>query len=479
MFSFQTALPEAQGIHSEHIINTIQRLKDDKVPMHSLLIMRNDQLLYEGYYAPYTATKQHRMFSISKTFTSIAIGHLITLGRLHLDDHIVDYFPEKCPADIHPWIQAMTIRNMLEMRTCHSATTYKFNMKEDWVASFFKAKPDHPAGTVFHYDTSSPHVLCALVEKLTGKSLFSYIREDVVPELELSENGFMLTDPFGVSMGGSGLCCTSMDLLKIGYFLLYNGNLNGRQIIDPAYLADACGNLNPTIVKAGNPSESFGYGYQIWQHAREGYAAYGMGGQYILVFPTQNMVVITTADTQGYGGANQLIHNAIFEEIIDKLSVAPLPENAEAGQRLQALSQSLAVPAVEGASNSVYAAKVNQTVYTLLENPLGFSQAVFSLTDKTGTLSLKGKDKDWTFTFGISQMSEGMLPILGQYYVASGAWLTDQVFYIKGHVCDTSVGSFHIQLHFAENQLTLYYRIIEETLAKEITPGHLIGYSDK
>ena len=165
MLNLNITTPEFQGIRSAHITNMIKRLEALKIPMHSILIARNDRLVYEGYYKPYDKTRQHRMFSVSKTFTALAIGHLATLGLIHLDDHIVDYFPEKCPENIHPWIQAMTLRNMLEMRTCHSATTYKHDLSKDWVASFFHTTPDHPAGTVFHYYTSSPHVLCALVRQ--------------------------------------------------------------------------------------------------------------------------------------------------------------------------------------------------------------------------------------------------------------------------------------------------------------------------
>lgn len=476
MFKFTTSSPEKQGIASKHIINMIERLENLDIPMHSILISRNDELIYEGYYKPYDDVKLHRIFSISKTFTSLAIGHLITLGKLHLDDHIIDHFPEKCPADIHPWIKAMTIRNMLEMRTCHSATTYKNDLKKDWVGSFFTTSPDHPAGTVFHYDTSSPHVLCALVEKLTGKPLYTYIREDVLPELELSEDAFMLQDPFGVSMGGSGLCCTSMDLMKIGYFLLHEGNLNGRQVIDKDFLDQATGNLNPTIVKSPLLSENQGYGFQIWRHARNGFAAYGMGGQFIIVVPEKNLICVTTADNQGYGGGNPHIHAAFFEEILDKISDTPIEVNEQDASELATITKGLAVTPVAGASASPYADKVNGVSYKLLDNKAGLTDIQVTFGDLNGTLSVKGRDFNGDITFGIGHMTEDKLPICDFYYVASAAWLTDQVLYIKCHLCDTSVGNIHIQLHFEGDQLTVYQRVVEETMSKDFPPGHFIGY---
>ena len=66
---------------------------------------------------------------------------------------------------------------MLMMRTCHASTTYKVDMKSDWVESFFIVPPTHKPGTVFHYDTSAAHVLCALVEKLTHMPMLDYMKE--------------------------------------------------------------------------------------------------------------------------------------------------------------------------------------------------------------------------------------------------------------------------------------------------------------
>lgn len=148
--------------------------------MHSLLLMHHDRLVFEGYYAPLTAHSLHRMFSISKSFTSIAIGLLADEGRLSLEDPVIKYFPEKLPDkdSIHPWVARMTIKDMLMMRTCHASTTYKLDMSSDWVASFFTTQPTHPPGTIFHYDTSAAHTLCALAEKLTGQNMLDYIKEN-------------------------------------------------------------------------------------------------------------------------------------------------------------------------------------------------------------------------------------------------------------------------------------------------------------
>lgn len=166
--------------HPDAFFTFWDRLQKKQVPMHSFLLMRHDTLIAEGYYAPYQKDTLHRMFSISKSFTSIAIGLLEAEGKLSLDDPIVSYFPDKIPANVHPWIAAMTIRDMLMMRTCHAATTYKVDMKSDWVESFFTVPPTHPAGKLFHYDTSSAHTLSALVERPFGQPMLGLSQRKTV-----------------------------------------------------------------------------------------------------------------------------------------------------------------------------------------------------------------------------------------------------------------------------------------------------------
>ena len=125
MFDFKKDSPESVGIPSRCLLKFLERLQKKQIPMHSFLLMRHDTLIAEGYYAPYQKDTLHRMFSISKSFTSIAIGLLEAEGKLSLDDPIVRYFPDKVPSNVHPWIAEMTIRDMLMMRTCHASTTYK------------------------------------------------------------------------------------------------------------------------------------------------------------------------------------------------------------------------------------------------------------------------------------------------------------------------------------------------------------------
>lgn len=116
--------PEKQGISSRSLLRFIDRLEEQKIPVHSILIARHGYLVLEAYYKPYERHTLHRMFSQTKSYTSLAIGLLVSEGRICLQDKICNYFPEYLPGKVHPWMTEMTIEDMLKMETCHNMTTY-------------------------------------------------------------------------------------------------------------------------------------------------------------------------------------------------------------------------------------------------------------------------------------------------------------------------------------------------------------------
>lgn len=487
MLTFEATTPEAAGIPGKCIINFINRMSHRRVPMHSLLLMRHDKLVFEGYYAPYTADTLHRMFSISKSFTSIAIGLLAEEGKISLDDTIVKYFPEKLPPKVHPWIASMTIMDMLMMRSCHASTTYKINMNSDWVESFFTTPPTHPPGKLFHYDTSAAHTLCALVEKMTGMVILDYLKEKL-DCLGFSKQSYMLKDPFGVSIGGSGLVALPMDLLKFGYFIAHRGLICGRQLISPDYIDTAVSCLSGTCVTAPVPSEAQGYGMQFWRGDKNGYTCYGMGGQLIIFLPDYDIICVTTADTQDIGGGNQQIYDALYEEILPYIQDEALRADDESAQALISKASSLKIEplitaaSVEAASEMVE--KINGKTFRVQTSNSGFESFTVhfnappaSEKQSSGSLSFIYNSEPYVINFGMDNMQTGSFPIYNQNYAASGAWLSDGTLYIKAHIIDAYVGSVHFQLSFGENDLTVFMRKKEESLFQEFN-GHLYCVSE-
>lgn len=472
MLTFEKSSPEETGIPGECIIRFIDRLHQCQIPMHSLLLMHHDRLVFEGYYAPLTAHSLHRMFSISKSFTSIAIGLLADEGRLSLEDPVIKYFPEKLPDkdSIHPWVAQMTIKDMLMMRTCHASTTYKLDMSSDWVASFFTTQPTHPPGTIFHYDTSAAHTLCALAEKLTGQNMLDYIKEKL-HILGFSEESYMIKDPFGVSMGGSGLVALPIDMMKFGYFIAHRGLVLGRQLLSSSYIDMAVSPLTASCVTAPLPSEAQGYGLQFWRNERNGFTCYGMGGQLIIFLPDYELICVTTADTQSIQGGNQQIYDALYEELLPHIQEQTHTPDETAKNDLGKALSSLALKPLESSLPKNLHAGSGRTYYVQNEAS-DFQSFSVLLTENAGTLSFTYKNTPCSISFGIGCMQTGAFPIYNLWYAASGAWLFDGTLLIRAHIIDAYVGVVQFQLSFQDDSLTIFMTKKEESLFHEFN-GHL------
>lgn len=476
MYSIDTCTPEEVGIPSSSVIAMIEELNSYQVPLHSLLLARKGKLCFEAYYKPFKKDQLHRMFSIGKSFTSLAIGLLEEEGKLSLDDCIVTYFPEYVPQNPHPWLTSMTIRDMLKMQTCHSTTTYKKNPDKEWVESFFTTPPTHPSGCTFIYDTSASHTLCALVEKLTKQNILDYLKDKVLNEIGFSSQSYFMKNQFGTSMGGSGLMATPMDLLQLGLLLINNGtSKNGKQLLPPNYLKEAL-SFQCSTIPAASPEESYGYGYQFWRTNHNGFVAYGMGGQLMICLPDYDLVCVTTADTQEFKGGNQMIYNALYQHILPSLCSVPLKEDNTAYHVLLEKINTLTLPFLNGRYENINGESLAKKHWkiTAEKKPFDMFYFTFSNDKKEGNLHLFIQG-DWhTIPFGLGSVVEGIFPIYNERIATSGAWISDTTFYVKCQLIGESVGSVHLQFTLKENEVCVFMKKVEETMYGEYQ-GFLMG----
>ena len=493
MFTFEKQKPYEAGVTSKSIQSALKNLEKNQIPMHSILIMRHDKLIFEKYYAPYTENTLHRMFSITKTFTALAISLLERDGKISYEDSITDYFPEYVNENTHHWIKETTIKNMLQMRTCHAAATYKVDMRSDWVESFFVVPPTHKPGTIFHYDTSAAHVLAALVEKLTGQNLLDYLKDKALNYIDFSSDSYVVADPFGVSIGGSGLMATPMDILKVLYVLSKGGQVicndgKERSLFPSDFVAEATSKISDTIVTGPVLSEQQGYGMQIWQNEMGGFVLYGMGGQLAISLPKQDMLIMTTADTQAIAGGNQTIYKAIYEQILPYLDSKECQDEAKdaedkAYKELLSYADtlSLAPPRAEvftfNTAAISYATMDNNLSYSIDDNPQGFTKLrlVTNHLEKKGVLTLvRNNGNGYNICFGIDEMLPGVFPVYEESCYTGATWLSPNVLYIRSHIVGECVGSVHFELYIEKDDVTVFMRKIEETYFNEFS-GHLYG----
>ncbi|MBP3647467.1 MAG: serine hydrolase [Clostridia bacterium] len=306
------------------ILRFLDRIERERVNLHGFELREGGKIRAEGYYAPFQKGQPHRMYSVSKSMVSLAIGMLEMDGKLSLDDRIVTHFPDKLPPQPDERLLHLTIRDMLRMATCHRKTTYREGIDEDWAATFFTVVPTHEPGAVFHYDTSCSQVLGALVERLSEQKLLDFLDTRLFAPIGADDPKRWLTDPSGVAQGGTGLMMSLRDMAKVAQLAMDGG----RGLIPADYLASATAKQIETLMQ-GNPEERFGYGWQFWR-TRDGWAMYGMGGQLAVAHPGSNLLLCTIADTRLDPYGVQRIYNAFFDEIIAHCGETSSDEDGQA-----------------------------------------------------------------------------------------------------------------------------------------------------
>lgn len=451
--------PESLGIPSGAILNFLQRIDAERINMHGFLLARGNRIAAEGYWAPWSADRKHRMYSISKSFVALAVGLLIDEGRLTLDARVADYFPDKVPANLHPWLAASTVRDLLIMATAHSSTSYT-REDPDWVWTFFNRAPSHPTGTIFSYDTAATVVLTAIVERLAGVRFLDYMRPAFLNRIGFSTDAWCVRTPEGGSWGGSGVICTLRDLAKVALTCLNGGRWGTEQLLPAGYVRAATAKQIDNSL-GGND----GYGYQIWCEKENGFSFRGMGSQYAIGFPDKDFLFACIADTQG-APAGSPIPDVMWEELYPHLADAPLPENRTTHAALTAKIAALAVLPLPGNADAPVAGTVNGAWYTLAENPMGITRMCLSFQGKQGTWAYTNAQGDNVLPFGIGRVLAGKFPqrnyfgaqigvVPGRAYdcLASAAWVDAQTLNLEVAITDIYLGGLRISFAFKGEEI--------------------------
>ena len=442
-------MPDNNMLHPR-IASLWNRFETWEIPVHSLLVSSGGKLLWETYREPYQADTLHRMFSVTKSYVALAIGCLAAEGKLSPDERIIHFFPEYLPAGttVHPYLEEMTIRHMLTMQTCYSATTYKLHPEQNWVESFFITPPSHRSGQIFLYDSSASHTLAALVKKLSGLGVLDYLRTCFLDRIGFSKEAYIMTDPFGTEQGGTGMMARPMDLMVTARYMMEQ--ITGGADAFADYLREAVRFQTPTLHFGQTLEEQLGYGYQIWQ-IRGGFAMYGMGSQYVLFYPKEDLILVLTADSQNIKGGTQKVLDAVYQ------ALTPCCPGLDTG--------STGSDCVTGPAGSCGDAG---GTYRLAANKGGFTELTIVTEAEKGLLTLQHPDGLYQIPFGWNHNPEkGILAGYNQPIASFACRPQPDSLYIYTQLAGESVGSITFMIRFHSEGLTLYMRNVEETRFKE------------
>jgi CubicO group peptidase (beta-lactamase class C family) len=290
------------------------------------MVVRQGHVVAEGWWAPHTPERTRLLYSLSKSFTSTALGLALEEGRLGLDDTVVSHFPEFDAEITDPRSRSVTLGHLAAMASGHDRDMMQEALTGDPqepVRGFLLVAPDEEPGTVFAYSQPCTYTLAAIIQRVTGMRLTEYLRPRLFDPLGIGEVGW-LTWPPGREQGFSGLFARTEDVAKLGQLYLQGGRWGEDQLLPERYVEQATSRHVDTP-NQDNVDWCQGYGFQFWM-ARHGYRGDGAFGQFCVVLPAHDAVVATTGGTE----AMQAVLDNLWQYLLPGLGTGRTDDAAQA-----------------------------------------------------------------------------------------------------------------------------------------------------
>lgn len=431
--SFVRKDPESLGISSRGVLSFVESVEQSGLELHSFMLLRHGCVAAEGWWKPFGPELTHMLYSLSKSFTSTAIGLAVMEGRLSVDDPVVKFFPDELPEQVSDNLAAMKVRHLLSMSTGHAEDTTNrlFTSRgPKWAKTFLGLPVENPPGTRFVYNSGATYMLSAIITKLTGQTLADYLAPRLFEPLGIEGYTWDLS-PEGINTGGWGLNIKTEDIAKLGQLYLNKGMWNGERILSEEWVREA---TSKQISNGDDPNSDWaqGYGYQFWVCRHGAFRGDGMFGQFCIVMPEQDAVLAITASVKDMQG----VLNRVWQHILPAMSSAPLPPDDSAREALVQKTSSLAIPLPVTRTHSPAAQQVSgRRIPGTLPNGL---QVAVTLEFKDDSCSIAIDDGKGRYTLdcglGHWLVSEAFLPVKlpvdsgATKLAVGGGWLDDSTF---------------------------------------------------
>lgn len=425
--------PEAQGISAPAILDFVQSADRQVDAMNSFMLVRHGQVVAEGWWAPYAAAIPHSMFSLSKSFTSTAVGLAVAEGKLSLSDPVLKFFPDEAPAEPGANLKAMRVRDLLRMSTGQHAddmTNFSFDSSEPLPRLFLSIPVAHKPGTHFWYNTPATFMCSAIVQKVTGQTTFDYLKPRLFEPLGINDATWEMKQQY--TFGGSGLHICTEDIAKFGQLYLQKGNWDGKQLVPESWVAAA---TSLQTANGSNPDSDWdqGYGYFFWRCRPGCYRGDGAFGQFCIVVPDKDAVVAITSGTRDMQG----VLNLVWQKLLPAMQAEPLPADDAADQKLSQTLAGLTMHPQSGAASPAAAvADWSGKKFIFPANKQGIESAAleFDPAGKSVTFVTRCNGADQRTACGDGGWTTGRMTyadFADQPVAASGAWTAADTYTLK------------------------------------------------
>ena len=280
----------------------IDEIKQNNLQVHGVEVYKGGNLIHS-----YGDTTENRypIYSITKAFTSIAVGLAVDEGKLDIQKCVLDYLPawavESMTKEQTATYQHITVKRLLTM----SVKGYPFRMESDrWLTEALSFPLENVEEKVFEYTNVSAYLVGVAVSCAVGEDLYSYLNRKVFEPLGIKEPKVGRC-PDGYFYGASMMELTVHELSKVGHLLANGGAYEGKRILSEEYVKEA------TSVQQMN--REGGYGYFFWKY-RDGFSLNGKWGQKCYVIPSQGLIISFLAHVEdGSGAIREMMEKYILE----------------------------------------------------------------------------------------------------------------------------------------------------------------------
>jgi CubicO group peptidase (beta-lactamase class C family)/predicted glycoside hydrolase/deacetylase ChbG (UPF0249 family) len=416
--SLPRSTPEAENVSSEKILQFLDAAAKSNHEFHSIMMLRHGKVIAEGWWNPYRPDLKHTMYSVSKSFTATAVGFAVAEKKLSVEDKVISFFPDETPPVISSYLAELRVKHLLSMSVGQEPDpTGPVGMSDNWVRTFLNTPILHEPGSQFLYNSAGTYMLSAIVQKVTGEKILDYLTPRLFRPLGISGIDWEV-DPKGINTGGWGLRLKTEDMAKFGQLFLQKGSWQGKQILPASWVEEASTmkimqDPKATLAKKDSSDWLQGYCYQMWRSRNNSYRGDGAFGQYILVWPELDAVIIITSETSNM----QTELNLVWKHLLPAFQNTKVKTDAKIQKQLKARLASLSLPLLSN-PNSTMESSVAGKTFSVISSSRKLES--FNLNFKEGVchLTLNTDSAVHQFDFGSGKWIKGETPKFGPYLVS-------------------------------------------------------------
>ncbi len=337
--------PESKGISSSRTEKLLRDLNGLVNEVHGFMLAVDGEVICESFAAPYGPNIPHSCHSLGKSYTATAVGLAATKGLVSVEDRLIDIFADEIEGlgiEIKPGMEKVKVRDLLSMS---SGTKGMPALNDTWFENFLASEMEHEPGTHFLYNTTGASILGAIVEKVSGRDMVTFLREELFRHIGIEDDDIVWQKFADGRTAEPGLCATTEANLRLGMFYADGGKAGGKQIMDPEWMREATSLQVENGPVHGADNTSAGYGWQLWLNTTPGMFRFDGGqGQLDIIWPEKKAVAAIHQSGRDPKGCDDCI--LLIQRFMEELGSEPLPEDPEAYASLKSYASSRIIPAL-------------------------------------------------------------------------------------------------------------------------------------